>query len=220
MTKLEAAQRMGAPEGDSPWHKMLPLGLAWGNDPGIKAVSDELGAAPERPLHETVIAKLAPKHGVRTLGWGGRMNGPIDNPLSSCMSCHQTSQVASFCGDGESPFDLSKSIPSNGLFAPKIAPDERLPWMETMHGGHFPEHVDSSGKHVPDPISDTNLSQAFDQKRLDAALADPKQKEHRAALSKVKLVGLDYSLQMQLALRRPGVTGKCFASPGASTTSP
>ena len=25
-------------------------------------------------------------------GWGERLNGPIDNPASSCLSCHMTAQ--------------------------------------------------------------------------------------------------------------------------------
>jgi hypothetical protein len=26
------------------------------------------------------------------LGWAGRINGPVDNPRSSCLSCHSTAQ--------------------------------------------------------------------------------------------------------------------------------
>jgi hypothetical protein len=26
------------------------------------------------------------------LGWGERLNGPIDNPASACLSCHMTAQ--------------------------------------------------------------------------------------------------------------------------------
>ena len=26
------------------------------------------------------------------LGWAGRLNGPVDNPMSSCLSCHSTAQ--------------------------------------------------------------------------------------------------------------------------------
>jgi hypothetical protein len=27
------------------------------------------------------------------LGWAGRGNGPVDNPISSCLSCHSTAQT-------------------------------------------------------------------------------------------------------------------------------
>jgi hypothetical protein len=47
-------------------------------------------------LKETVInttrvhgtLELPPMH----LGWNGRLNGPVDNPNSSCMSCHMTAE--------------------------------------------------------------------------------------------------------------------------------
>ncbi len=26
------------------------------------------------------------------LGWAGRLNGPVDNPISSCLSCHAIAQ--------------------------------------------------------------------------------------------------------------------------------
>jgi hypothetical protein len=32
--------------------------------------------------------ELPPTH----LGWNGRLNGPVDNPMSSCMSCHATGE--------------------------------------------------------------------------------------------------------------------------------
>ena len=33
-------------------------------------------------------ADLPPTH----LGWNGRLNGPVDNPMSSCISCHMTAE--------------------------------------------------------------------------------------------------------------------------------
>ena len=75
------------------WDKMVPLGVMWGNDPGVTS-SD---------LQETWINPNAPKYSTQTLGWGGRLSGPNDGarndiqvgtkvllnePDSSCMSCH------------------------------------------------------------------------------------------------------------------------------------
>lgn len=85
------------------WDNLVPVGLMWGNDP------DETAEAPKEnssgsfttppvgeatkinaALDETVVNpdsnELPPTH----LGWEGRLNGPVDNSLSSCMSCHMT----------------------------------------------------------------------------------------------------------------------------------
>jgi hypothetical protein len=67
--------------GNSPWLKMVPVGLMWGNDPG--------GA----PLQETWINPSAPAYARTHLGVDGRLNGPVDNPRSACMSCHSTGQA-------------------------------------------------------------------------------------------------------------------------------
>lgn len=88
------------------WDNLAPVGLMWGNDPQdeknipVTNVTDgrehwpELQKFDQTPinaeLQETAInedpAELPPTH----LGWNGRLNGPVDNSLSSCMSCHMT----------------------------------------------------------------------------------------------------------------------------------
>ncbi len=70
-----------------PWRNVKPVGLAWGNDPDITRMKAFLG----EPLKEQSLSRdpeLPPQH----LGWGGRMNGPVDNPNSSCMSCHSKAE--------------------------------------------------------------------------------------------------------------------------------
>jgi len=67
--------------GASPWLKMVPVGLMWGNDPN--------GA----PLQESWINPAAPAYATAHLGVDGRLNGPVDNPKSACMSCHATAQA-------------------------------------------------------------------------------------------------------------------------------
>ena len=69
--------------GSSPWLKMAPVGLMWGNDP----------AGP--PLTESWINPSAPAYAKAHLGHEGRLNGPVDNPVSACMSCHSTAQAKS-----------------------------------------------------------------------------------------------------------------------------
>ena len=69
--------------GNSVWRKMVPVGLMWGNDPN----------AP--PIVESWINPAAPAYAKAHLGVGGRLNGPVDNPVSACMSCHSTAQAPS-----------------------------------------------------------------------------------------------------------------------------
>jgi hypothetical protein len=77
------------------WRNVVPVGLQWGNDPGVKSYSESNPKPTETKINpdlkQTVInrsADLPPMH----LGWGLRLNGPVDNTKSSCMSCHSTAQ--------------------------------------------------------------------------------------------------------------------------------
>jgi hypothetical protein len=47
------------------------------------------------PLKETWIHPAAPAYAKAHLGVDGRLNGPVDNPASACMSCHSTAQAPS-----------------------------------------------------------------------------------------------------------------------------
>lgn len=51
------------------------------------------------------------------LGWAGRLNGPLDNTASSCMSCHSTAQYP--VRSAIMPFlnDPAVPIPPNGTTA-------------------------------------------------------------------------------------------------------
>lgn len=78
----------GILEGKTVWDKMVPVGLMWGNDPEI---TEEMMAAKEAVIKETWLnpdLDFLPGKG----GYAGRMNGPVDNPASSCLSCHATAQ--------------------------------------------------------------------------------------------------------------------------------
>ncbi len=77
------------------WLNAVPVGIMWGNDPSVTSHS-ESNPAPVKTitnpdLKHTIInpsPDLPPMH----LGWGLRLNGPVDNTLSSCQSCHSTAQ--------------------------------------------------------------------------------------------------------------------------------
>lgn len=71
----------GNAPGKTPWERMVPVGIMWGNDPGKSPENVAAGYQ----LQETVINHASP---VQHAGCAWRLNGPVDNPLSSCLSCH------------------------------------------------------------------------------------------------------------------------------------
>jgi hypothetical protein len=77
----------GQTPGKSLWDHIVPVGLMWGNDPGITVQMTRTGTT----LKETII-NPSPELPFQHLGWAGRLNGPVDNPVSSCISCHSTAQ--------------------------------------------------------------------------------------------------------------------------------
>jgi hypothetical protein len=72
----------------SPWRRLRPVGLSWGNDYGFTPADARSG----KKLKETIISDQIPAYAAQHLGWAGRTNGPIDNPISGCLSCHSTAQ--------------------------------------------------------------------------------------------------------------------------------
>jgi len=79
----------------NPWCRAVPIGLMWGNDPNVP--SGELPK--ESRFNDTTNLpeelREARKGKIR-LGWEGRLNGPVDNPESSCLSCHATASWPQF----------------------------------------------------------------------------------------------------------------------------
>jgi hypothetical protein len=89
-------QYNGALNNANRWENLVPLGAQWGNDPDV-TVNDSnpqpVATQPNPLIKESIInpdaKELPPTH----LGWNGRLNGPVDNPMSSCISCHMTASV-------------------------------------------------------------------------------------------------------------------------------
>jgi hypothetical protein len=50
------------------------------------------------PLTESWINPNAPAYARQHLGVDDRLNGPVDNPASACMSCHSTAQAPALAG--------------------------------------------------------------------------------------------------------------------------
>jgi hypothetical protein len=80
-------------KGTTPWQKLVPVALTWGNDPGLLPPQ---GLEPGGKPTQSWINPGAPIVRYRedvlhlSLGWAGRANGPVDNSRSSCLSCHAT----------------------------------------------------------------------------------------------------------------------------------
>jgi hypothetical protein len=76
----------------------------WGNDPSYSGSG---------PLAQTW---LNPEVHMPHVGYQGRLNGPIDDPTSSCLSCHSTGQVPA-----------GAMVPANGV--------DPAPWFRNIKSG-------------------------------------------------------------------------------------
>jgi len=87
----------GSAPGKTVWDRMIPVGLIWGDDPAERSMINRDGVFVNTKLTATRINSslvevvdwdYGPRAYVRHHGLGGRLNGPVDNPVSSCISCH------------------------------------------------------------------------------------------------------------------------------------
>ena len=102
--------------GTDPWRKLVPVGLMWGNDPSVTAQDIDNGAMLRQQW-------INPNVTLPHLGWKGRLNGPVDNPSSSCLSCH------AFAGFPH----------PNGIVPPTSASDdERMQFFRNIKSGQHP----------------------------------------------------------------------------------
>jgi hypothetical protein len=69
---------------------LVPVGLMWGNDPTLNPGQYRANKRPQQSkvLFPNVMANQATAW--KGVGWLERLNGPIDNPQSACLSCHMT----------------------------------------------------------------------------------------------------------------------------------
>ena len=102
------------------WERMVPVGLMWGNDPGVtpSMVAAEAILQQTWMNHDPALASVPPHS-----GWAGRLVGPLDNQASSCMSCHQTA------GQPYTPFIAS------GRKGQVLTEREQLPWFANTPAG-------------------------------------------------------------------------------------
>ncbi len=102
------------------WERMVPIGLMWGNDPGITPSMVDAGATLQQTwMNDDPVLASVPPH----RGWAGRLVGPLDNQESSCMSCHQTA------GQPFTPFIAT------GRKGQVLTEREQLPWFANTPAG-------------------------------------------------------------------------------------
>ncbi len=107
--------------GDSPWDRLEPVGLMWGNDPGVTPEMVANGVELRQSWVNDDLRDLPGNH----LGWAGRVAGPLDSPVSSCMSCHMVA------GKPTRPI-----LPEIQFSQPRPLPDAmRLNWFQNVPAG-------------------------------------------------------------------------------------
>jgi len=83
--------------GTTVWDRMVPVGLSWGDDSGIPDMINRPGSFINPKLTQTflnsaLVKNVANDGGNKAymnhFGLGGRLNGPVDNRVASCISCH------------------------------------------------------------------------------------------------------------------------------------
>jgi len=106
-TFLYNANKADAWESSDPvfnqWNRFDVVGLSWGDDSDVSLMKNMPGAFVNPALQETwlnpeliaVQSEVAENQAyMKFHGLGGRLNGPVDNPVSSCMSCHGRAGLA------------------------------------------------------------------------------------------------------------------------------
>ncbi len=88
--------------GSSFWDHLVPVGLQWGSDPwSFPAVPQ----ADSLPIQQSVINTDIGTF--QHLGCKDRLAGPVDNPQSSCTSCH----ASAYAPNGGAPGIMGGNVP-------------------------------------------------------------------------------------------------------------
>ncbi|MCP2072633.1 UNVERIFIED_ORG: hypothetical protein J2Y77_002069 [Pseudomonas lini] len=122
-------QYNGAVTGKPGWDNLVPVGIMWGNDPKETGNNFTNPTPTEtkinRALKQTAInantKELPPTH----LGWNGRLNGPVDNPQASCLSCHMTAEYQ----------QLAIMNPTFQASPPPVGGDIWMKWFQNIPAG-------------------------------------------------------------------------------------
>ena len=120
--------------------RLAPVGVQWGSDPLTWPAVD---SAQSKPLSQSSIAGAKNQH----LGCAGRLAGPVDNPKSSCTSCHGGAYVPSPVGTVATS---SNSVPIFG-FATQcavVSPQNTAYFSNVAYPGQYPAWPGVSGQQI------------------------------------------------------------------------
>jgi hypothetical protein len=163
----------GQSTGKTFWDRLVPLGVQWGADPwSFPAVTEHTSL----PLQQTVINPGSTGI-VQHYGCEGRLAGPVDNPQSSCVSCHGSAYAAPNGAPSVMETNVPPSFGFDGMCV-QYSLDNAAYFQNQQPPQHFP------GGRFADAFSlDTSLQLevAFDQygtfhtDHAAAACTDPNQ---------------------------------------------
>jgi hypothetical protein len=108
------------------WNRLRPVGISWGNDFGYTPADQKAG----KKLTESTISDQIPAYAAAHLGWAGRTNGPVDNPISGCLSCHGTAQYP--VNAALAPFDKTCATD-----------DQKMQWFRNLKPGEAFGSIDA-----------------------------------------------------------------------------
>jgi hypothetical protein len=164
----------------NPWNRISPLGLMWGNSPppagGLASqypVNPLKNGFTDAAISWDVVGRWNQVSDGGHLGCNSRLNGPADNPSSSCLSCHMTASVPDK-NRNEPPIFL---LPINDKLPPyQCYPPSGYPMADAVY------------------FANTNCSQPFQ----GGGIVPPPQ----YANGQTQWISTDFSLQLASALNQ------------------
>lgn len=84
----------GLLDGATAFDRLQPVGIQWGSDPDTWPAVERDASTPAQESLLNVAMTEGPTAIYQHFGCEGRLAGPVDNPKSSCMSCHASSYAA------------------------------------------------------------------------------------------------------------------------------
>jgi hypothetical protein len=100
--------------GTGPLQQLVPVGLMWGNDPDLTKAKYDMG---DRTAQTWLNTSGMPATKSPHFGWLDRLNGPVDNPRSSCLSCHARAVVPYVPGNTAPPSAADADDPAKKFFS-------------------------------------------------------------------------------------------------------
>lgn len=154
---------------------LVPVGVMWGNDPGVKTAD----AFKEQALNPTVTqlrdsGMIFDTAARPVFGWHDRVNGPIDNPKSACLSCHATAQV-------HKAIPIKHFLTFDALKPASATDDNKMLWFRNIKAGQ-PFTFSESELKMLNQGAPTNARADWTQ----AMMAD--------------FISTDYSIQLRMAI--------------------